>query len=87
MSTEIAFRPPRTLHPIIDSSWPEMFINPHDGSHMRLVPGAEFIMGSTLEEAPDAVRLERDKVDFALIHETPQFRIFCPVILQAGFAR
>ncbi len=66
-------------------SWPETFINPHDGSTMRLISGGEFTMGSTPRDIESARQLDRDGETFplshesyALSHETPQVELFVP---------
>ena len=58
-------------------SWPETFINPTDGSTMRLIPGGEFTMGSTEQDIENARNMDQDGPSFAL-HETPQFKLFVP---------
>jgi len=58
-------------------SWPETFINPTDGSTMRLIPGGEFTMGSTEQDIENARNLDQDGPSFAL-QETPQFELFVP---------
>ncbi|HVU07945.1 MAG TPA: SUMF1/EgtB/PvdO family nonheme iron enzyme [Verrucomicrobiae bacterium] len=60
-----------------NSAWPETFINPHDGSTMRLVPAGEFIMGSTGKDVETARMMDKDGHSFTL-HETPQFDLFVP---------
>jgi formylglycine-generating enzyme required for sulfatase activity len=52
----------------------ETWTNEKDGSLMRLIPAAEFIMGSTIEQTEAAKRLDKDGPQFPLLHETPQFR-------------
>jgi formylglycine-generating enzyme required for sulfatase activity len=73
-------------------SWPETFINPHDGSTMRLIPSGEFIMGSTQGDIQSARELDRDGDTFplshesyALSHETPQFELFLPAYYMSVF--
>jgi formylglycine-generating enzyme required for sulfatase activity len=58
-------------------SWPETFVNPTDGSTMRLIPGGVFTMGSTEQDIENARKMDQDGPDFAL-HETPQFELFVP---------
>jgi iron(II)-dependent oxidoreductase len=52
----------------------ETWTNEKDGSVMRLIPAAEFIMGSTIEETEAAKRIDKAGPQFPLLHETPQFR-------------
>lgn len=59
------------------NAWPETFINPHDGSTMRLVSAGEFTMGSTENDIENARLMDKDGHSFAL-HETPQFDLFVP---------
>jgi formylglycine-generating enzyme required for sulfatase activity len=73
-------------------SWPETFINPHDGSTMRLIPAGEFTMGSTQRDIESARKLDRDgetvplsHESYALSHETPQFELFLPAYYMSVF--
>jgi iron(II)-dependent oxidoreductase len=56
----------------------DTWVNPRDGSVMRLVPAGEFIMGSTLDDIEAATHMDKDGEQFALRHETPQFRLITP---------
>lgn len=75
-------------------SWTETFINPQDGSTMRLVSAGEFTMGSTQKDLESARDLDRDGARcfplsherFALAHETPQFDLFVPAFCISVFA-
>lgn len=58
-------------------SWPETFINPSDGSTMRLIPAGTFTMGSSEQDIEFARAMDEDGPSFAL-HETPQFDLFVP---------
>ena len=67
------------------ASWPETFLNPRDGSAMRLIPSGEFTMGSTQRDIESARELDKDggvfalsHESYALSHETPQFNMFVP---------
>lgn len=73
-------------------SWPETFINPKDGSTMRLIPGCEFTMGSTQRDIESARQLDKDgeafplsHENYALSHETPQFELFVPAFYLSVF--
>ena len=66
-------------------SWPETFINPRDGSAMRLIPAGTFTMGSTEQDIENARSLDQDGPNFAL-HETPQFDLFVPSFYMSVFA-
>ena len=68
-----------------NGSWPETFINTHDGSTMRLVPAGEFTMGSTGKDIESARMMDKDGQSFAL-HETPQSQIFVPSFYLSVFA-
>jgi len=65
-------------------SWRETFINPNDGSTMRLIPAGEFTMGSTPEDIENARNMNKDGPSFAL-HETPQFDLFVPSFYMSVF--
>ena len=74
-------------------SWPETFINPRDGSTLRLVPSGEFTMGSNQKDIESARDMDRDGTrfalsheSFALSHETPQFDLFVPAFYIGVFA-
>src|ERR1017187_4378255 len=57
-----------------DDTW----VNPRDGSVMKLIPAGEFVMGSTHEDIEGATRMDKDGEQFALRHETPQFTGWMP---------
>lgn len=57
---------------------PDTWVNPADGSVMRLVPAGEFIMGSTPDEIELAMALDAKASCFGLQHETPQCRPILP---------
>ncbi len=65
--------------------WPETFINPRDGSIMRLVPAGDFIMGSTPEDIENARKMDEDGPGFTLL-ESPQFGLFVPSFYMSAFA-
>jgi iron(II)-dependent oxidoreductase len=52
----------------------ETWTNLKDGSLMQLIPGGQFIMGSTTEQTEAAKRMDKAGLQFPLLHETPQFR-------------
>jgi formylglycine-generating enzyme required for sulfatase activity len=54
------------------------WINPRDGSIMRLVPAGEFVMGSTPEQIDAARVLDIGGHEFTLLDELPQFQAFVP---------
>lgn len=59
--------------PVADS-----WINPRDGSLLRLIPSGAFTMGSTPDDIVAATRMDKDGEQFALRHETPQFTATLP---------
>ena len=67
-------------------SWPETFINPCDGSTMRLVSAGGFVLGSTPKEIEIGRNMDEDGPSFALLHETPQFDLFVPAFYMSIFA-
>ena len=67
-------------------TWPETFINPRDGSTMRLVPAGEFRMGSTPQDVDSARNMDEDGATFELVEETPQFDLFVPSFYIGIFA-
>lgn len=73
---------PRAPH---QDSWPETFINPKDGSTLRLIPGGEFTMGSTPRDIESAARMDADGPSFDLTSETPQFQLFVPTFYMGVF--
>jgi formylglycine-generating enzyme required for sulfatase activity len=74
------------LSPDIRGHWPETFINPRDGSTMRLVQAGEFTMGSTPQDIEAARNMDKDGSTFELVHETPQFDLFVPMFYISVFA-
>jgi formylglycine-generating enzyme required for sulfatase activity len=54
----------------------ESWTNEKDGSLMRLIPGGEFIMGSTREQIEATKAMDKDGPQFPLLHETPQLGAF-----------
>jgi len=81
-----------SIHSSHHASWPETFVNPHDGSTMGLIPGGAFTMGSTLSDIEHARGMDKDGEIFALSHEThalshetPQFEIFVPAFYLSVF--
>ena len=54
------------------------WLNPRDGSIMRLVPASRFIMGSTPEQIEAARHLDIYGHEFTLLDELPQFRAVLP---------
>ncbi len=77
---------PRAVSESSERYWPETWVNPRDGSVMRLIPMGEFIMGSTPEEIEVARQWDMDGPLFALLHETPQFQTFLPAFYISLFA-
>jgi formylglycine-generating enzyme required for sulfatase activity len=57
-----------------DDSW----VNPSDGSAMKLIPAGEFVMGSTREDIEAAASMDKEGPEFVLRHETPQFTARTP---------
>lgn len=53
---------------------PQSWTNPKDGSRLMLIPAGEFTMGSTRAQVAEAIAMDKDGPQFALLHETPQFR-------------
>jgi formylglycine-generating enzyme required for sulfatase activity len=79
-------------NPLPASNLPETFINPRDGSTMRLVPAGEFKMGSTRKDIEGARAMDKDgwrfalsHERFALCHETPQIDLFVPAFYISVF--
>lgn len=72
----------RKLH---TDSWPETFINPKDGSTLRLIPGGEFTMGSARRDIESAAQMDADGPSFDLTPETPQFQLFVPTFYLGVF--
>jgi formylglycine-generating enzyme required for sulfatase activity len=73
---------------------PQSWVNPRDGSFMRLVPAGEFIMGSTPGQIETARKMDIYGHEFTLSDELPQFRAFVPdfylsehAVTNAQFAR
>ena len=66
--------------------WPATFVNPRDGSTMRLVPGGTFFMGSSRQDTETARNLDADGERFDLTPETPQFDLFVPTFYLGVFA-
>jgi formylglycine-generating enzyme required for sulfatase activity len=60
--------------------------NPKDATLMRIVPGGDFMMGSTGAEIEAAISEDRDGPQFSLRHETPQFRAHLPDFFIGIFA-
>jgi formylglycine-generating enzyme required for sulfatase activity len=54
------------------------WVNPGDGSLLRVIPAGEFVMGSTAPEIEAAKALDHDGSLFELGRETPQFRAHVP---------
>jgi len=59
-------------------SLPDTWVNPSDGSVLRLVPAGEFIMGSTPEQIEHALAMDANASRQNLEHETPQCRPWVP---------
>jgi formylglycine-generating enzyme required for sulfatase activity len=57
---------------------PDTWVNPSDGSVMRLIPAGEFIMGSTPEEIELVLAMDPNGSCLSLQHETPQCRPIVP---------
>lgn len=57
---------------------PENWVNPRDGSLMRLIPAGEFVAGSTPEQIEQARHMDIGGHEFTLLDETPQFSAFLP---------
>lgn len=64
---------------------PETWVNPRDGSVMRLIPAGEFIMGSTTEEIESARQMDQDGPLFTLRHESPQCEVSVPAFYLGVF--
>jgi formylglycine-generating enzyme required for sulfatase activity len=60
--------------------------NGRDGSLLRLIPAGEFTMGSTREQIEAAIAMDKDGPQFALLHETPQFRAWTDDFYIGAFA-
>ena len=60
------------------ASLKSQFVNPVDGSVLRLIPAGEFIIGSTPEQIKAARLLDIYGSEFSLLDELPQFRAFVP---------
>ena len=56
----------------------DYWINPRDGSVMRLISAGEFIMGSTHAQIDAARLMDIGGHEFTLLDELPQFRAFVP---------
>jgi formylglycine-generating enzyme required for sulfatase activity len=56
----------------------ESWINPRDGSVMRLIPAGEFIMGSTQAQIEAARHMDISGHEFTLLDELPPFRALVP---------
>jgi formylglycine-generating enzyme required for sulfatase activity len=56
----------------------ESWINPRDGSLMRLIPAGEFTMGSTPAQTEAARLMDIGGHEFSLLDELPQLRAFVP---------
>jgi len=56
----------------------ESWINPRDGSVMRLIPAGEFTVGSTPAQIEAARLMDIGGHEFTLLDELPQFRAFVP---------
>lgn len=54
------------------------FVNPMDGSVLRLIPAGDFIMGSTPEQIEAARLMDIYGHEFTLLDELPQFRAILP---------
>jgi formylglycine-generating enzyme required for sulfatase activity len=72
----------------------DIWTNPVDCSTMRLIPEGNFTMGSTSSDIENAIRMDKDGDQFALLNETPQFIAFVPAfyigiysVTNAQFAR
>jgi formylglycine-generating enzyme required for sulfatase activity len=65
---------------------PAEFVNPPDGSLMRLIPGGTARLGSTLDEIEYAVGLDKDSELFSLENEMPQFEALIPAYYLAVYA-
>jgi sulfatase modifying factor 1 len=64
----------------------ETWTNEKDGSLMRLIPAGEFIVGSTREQTEAAKRMDKAGLQFPLLHETPQFRVYIDNFYLSVFA-
>jgi hypothetical protein len=56
----------------------ESWINPRDGSVVRLIPAGEFIMGSTQAQIEAARLMDISGHEFTLLDELPPFRALVP---------
>lgn len=61
---------------IVGSSPPRELFCSRDGSLLKLVPGGEFTMGSTVPQIELARDMDRNGPLFALNNELPQFRVY-----------
>jgi len=71
-------RPVRDGSPNEHDATPKSWVNPRDGSVMRLIPAGEFIMGSTPEQIEAARLMDIGGHEFTLLDELPQFCAFVP---------
>jgi formylglycine-generating enzyme required for sulfatase activity len=65
---------------------PTEFLNPSDGSLLRLIPEGDAVLGSDTEQIARAIQLDKDGNLFSLTDETPQFEAFIPSYYIAVFA-
>jgi iron(II)-dependent oxidoreductase len=61
-----------------EQALPDTWVNPGDGSVMRLIPAGEFLMGSTPEEIELVPAVDPNGSCLGLQHETPQCRPVVP---------
>ncbi len=62
------------------------FVNPKDGSVLRLIPAGEFIVGSTPEQIEAARLMDINGHEFTLLDELPQFRASIPAFYMSVYA-
>jgi formylglycine-generating enzyme required for sulfatase activity len=62
----------------MDMTLTDIWMNPVDGSTMRLIREGNFTMGSTASDIEAAIRMDRDGEQFPLLNEAPQFIAFVP---------